>query len=193
MPARVASRKNSSKNLVRTAMLSAMRDIAPVDPVAPSWTSFKSSGCTSPVARPVRRSTPTALTSGSANGSLISGRSARLATARAAATIVAVAPTLDARSQASPSYLGEVIFCPYQHVFSLPRLIIRQYNKLLPLYASPDSRQPLLMAYAAHGKRVLITGASSGLGAALARQLATREAVVGLIARRRDRAGGRLG
>jgi short-subunit dehydrogenase len=43
------------------------------------------------------------------------------------------------------------------------------------------------MAYAAVGKRVLITGASSGLGAALARGLAAREAVVGLIARRRDR------
>ena len=43
------------------------------------------------------------------------------------------------------------------------------------------------MAYAATGKRVLITGASSGLGAALARQLAEQEAVVGLIARRRDR------
>ncbi|OBK51785.1 SDR family oxidoreductase [Mycobacterium sp. 1081908.1] len=43
------------------------------------------------------------------------------------------------------------------------------------------------MTYAAAGKRVLITGASSGLGAALARRLAGREAVVGLIARRRDR------
>ncbi len=43
------------------------------------------------------------------------------------------------------------------------------------------------MDYAAAGKRVLITGASSGLGAALARQLAGQEAVVGLIARRRDR------
>ena len=43
------------------------------------------------------------------------------------------------------------------------------------------------MAYAAAGKRVLITGASSGLGAALARQLAAHGAVVGLIARRRDR------
>lgn len=39
----------------------------------------------------------------------------------------------------------------------------------------------------AAGERVLITGASSGLGAALARQLAARGAVVGLIARRRDR------
>jgi len=36
MPAFVAAKKNSSKNLVRTAMLSAMRDMAPADPVAPS-------------------------------------------------------------------------------------------------------------------------------------------------------------
>jgi short-subunit dehydrogenase len=45
------------------------------------------------------------------------------------------------------------------------------------------------MAFSAAGQRVLITGASSGLGAALARQLAARKAVVGLIARRRDRLG----
>src|SRR5580693_9699761 len=45
------------------------------------------------------------------------------------------------------------------------------------------------MAYSATGQRILITGASSGLGAALARQLAGQEAVVGLIARRRDRLG----
>jgi len=45
------------------------------------------------------------------------------------------------------------------------------------------------MSYEATGKRVLITGASSGLGAALARRLAGREAVVGLIARRRERLG----
>ena len=43
------------------------------------------------------------------------------------------------------------------------------------------------MAYAAAGKRVLVTGASSGLGAALVRQLAAQRAVVGLVARRRDR------
>jgi short-subunit dehydrogenase len=43
------------------------------------------------------------------------------------------------------------------------------------------------MAYSAAGKRVLITGASSGLGAALAKQLAAQGAVVGLVARRRDR------
>ncbi len=45
------------------------------------------------------------------------------------------------------------------------------------------------MAFSAAGQRVLITGASSGLGAALARQLAAQKAVVGLIARRRDRLG----
>jgi short-subunit dehydrogenase len=45
------------------------------------------------------------------------------------------------------------------------------------------------MTYVVAGKRVLITGASSGLGAALARQLAARQAVVGLVARRRDRLG----
>lgn len=37
------------------------------------------------------------------------------------------------------------------------------------------------------GKRVLITGASSGIGAALARGMASRGAVVGLVARREDR------
>jgi len=43
------------------------------------------------------------------------------------------------------------------------------------------------MAFAAAGKRIVITGASSGVGAALARRLAAQGAIVGLIARRRDR------
>ena len=43
------------------------------------------------------------------------------------------------------------------------------------------------MTFSAAGQRMLITGASSGLGAALARQLAAQGAVVGLIARRHDR------
>lgn len=43
------------------------------------------------------------------------------------------------------------------------------------------------MAYTTCGKRVLITGASAGVGAALARKLAAQDAVVGLIGRRADR------
>ncbi|ORB08452.1 hypothetical protein BST30_04060 [Mycobacterium mantenii] len=83
--------------------------------------------------------------------------------ARAAATIVAVTPTLDARSQVSPSYLVEVMCVPLSEVANL---IFSRYNKLPPLYASRDSRQPVLMAYAAAGQRVLIAGAWSGRGAA---------------------------
>src|SRR5271170_5771775 len=43
------------------------------------------------------------------------------------------------------------------------------------------------MAFEAAGKRVLITGASSGIGAALARRLAGHGAVVGLVPRRSER------
>ncbi len=46
---------------------------------------------------------PTARTSGAANGSWINPRGSAEAIARPAATIVAVMPTLEARSQVSPS------------------------------------------------------------------------------------------
>ena len=53
--------------------------------------------------------------------------------------------------------------------------------------ATGHSRHAVAMAYSAAGKRVVITGASSGIGAALARRLAAQGAVVGLIARRSER------
>jgi short-subunit dehydrogenase len=49
------------------------------------------------------------------------------------------------------------------------------------------SRHAVAMAYSAVGKRVVISGASSGIGAALARRLAGEGAVLGLIARRAER------
>jgi hypothetical protein len=97
MPASAAARKNSSKYLVRAAMASVIRRM-------PSFgSSSMSAGSSSPLASRVKNSTPTARTSGSANGSSISGSSLFDATALAAATIVAVAPTLLARSHVSSS------------------------------------------------------------------------------------------
>jgi NAD(P)-dependent dehydrogenase (short-subunit alcohol dehydrogenase family) len=43
------------------------------------------------------------------------------------------------------------------------------------------------VSYAIKGKKVLVTGSSSGIGAALAEGLATRGAIVGICARRADR------
>ncbi len=86
--------KNSSKYFVRAAMLAVIR-LTPIS----AW----SSGPMSPRAIRMKKSTPTARTSGSANGSSISGSVSRDAAARAAATSVAVAPTLDAKSQLSLS------------------------------------------------------------------------------------------
>ena len=57
----------------------------------------------SPSTTRVKKSMPTARTSGAANGSLMMGSVSSVASARAAATIVAVAPTLEARSQLSVS------------------------------------------------------------------------------------------
>ena len=94
LPPPVAVRKKSSKNFVRTAIavvISAAVDAAP------------SVRAISPSASLVKKSTPTARTSGAAKGSTISGFDSLLARARAAATIVAVAPTLDATSQLSAS------------------------------------------------------------------------------------------
>jgi len=94
MPADAAVVKKSSKNLVRTAITVFIS--AAVDAVSPE-------GEISPSARRVKNSMPTARTSGAANGSTISGLGSLLASAREAATIVAVAPTLDATSQLSAS------------------------------------------------------------------------------------------
>ncbi|GJO51948.1 hypothetical protein NJB1604_40350 [Mycobacterium marinum] len=69
----------------------------------------------------VKKSTPTARTSGSANLSAIKGLSALVAIARAAATIVAVAPTLVAKSQLSLSVRG------MRPPMSKPK-ILSQYN-----------------------------------------------------------------
>ena len=81
---------------VRAASMSVMRCMPHAAPG--SSTSAESS---SPLAHRVMKSTPTARTSGSANGSSISA--SRVARARPAATMVAVAPTLVAKSQLSLS------------------------------------------------------------------------------------------
>ena len=62
-----------------------------------------SAGEISPSTTRVKKSMPTARTRGAANGSLMIGSVSSEASARAAATIVAVAPTLEARSQLSVS------------------------------------------------------------------------------------------
>jgi hypothetical protein len=81
----------SSKNRVRTAKNSGTQ---------PGPTSSYSKA---PLASFANRSIPAARTSTSACGSLMSGFGFLVATARAAATIDAVAPTLVARSQLSSS------------------------------------------------------------------------------------------
>src|ERR1700756_2615835 len=101
MPAAGASRKKSSKNLVRTASTSIIRVGLPCASVDVTSGISPSRIC-------VKNPMPTARTSGSAKGSVINGSGALLASARAAATIVAVAPTLEARSQLSLSVRATV-------------------------------------------------------------------------------------
>src|SRR6201999_2334310 len=101
MPAAIASWKNPSKNGVRTLIML----VICCRPHGSSGASI-SAALMSPPAHLARKSIPTARTSGSANGSSITGLSAFVAIARAAATIVAVAPTLEARSQVSLSVRG---------------------------------------------------------------------------------------
>src|SRR5689334_2419946 len=79
-----------------------------------SWSST-SAATRSPEIQRVKKSTPTARTSGSAKRSSISGLSALVAIARAAATIVAVAPTLVAKSQVSLSVHGMRLGPPRSH------------------------------------------------------------------------------
>ena len=85
------------------------------------------------MARRVKKSTPTARTNGSANGSLINASSAVVAIARAAATMVAVAPTLDARSQVSFSV--RVINSSY-----IDQLLSR-YNEMIPTVCSRAEKE----------------------------------------------------
>jgi hypothetical protein len=86
--------------------------------LSPRWTS--------PLASRVKKSTPTARTSGSANGSRINGFAPRLATARDAAIIVAVAPTPLAKSQVSLLVRG--IGHPFTERAKLK--ILRQFKRI---------------------------------------------------------------
>src|ERR1700757_5105793 len=95
MPTSAASVKKESKNRVRTAIPSLSRRGVNAGSSSAGWIS--------PFIIRMNASTPTAVTSGSAKGSSMSGLGPLDAIARRAATAVAVAPTLDARAPLSPS------------------------------------------------------------------------------------------
>ena len=165
----------------------------PGRPVAPSCTSFNSAGSNSPLASRASRSTP-------------DGRDQRFGERvvdqcgyrRGSPSPGRPRPWWRSPRRWMPgprcrlrSDLVEVIVCPYRMYLAYLRLILSQYNKLPPLYL-PD--RPLRGNLDACPTRRPENGCSSrglpsGLGAALARQLAAQNAVVGLIARRRDRLG----
>src|ERR1700753_973598 len=66
--------------------------------------------------------------------------------------------------------------------------ISRLCRHIAETHVKPNhSRNAVSMEFDAAGKRVLITGASSGIGAALARRLAGRGAVRGVVSRRAER------
>jgi hypothetical protein len=94
IPASAPAMKKSSKNRVLTAICSL---------IVLRFINGSSSLNASPSIIFTKVSTPTARTNGSANGSSRRGSGPWDATARDAATAVAVAPTLDARSQVSLS------------------------------------------------------------------------------------------
>ena len=98
----------------------------------------------SPSTTRVKKSMPTARTSGAANGSLMIGSASSVASARAAATIVAVAPTLEARSQLSVSLrvmltLPSTLSCS-PLIFSQGKEPVKPYASLL--CARAGDRQP---------------------------------------------------
>ena len=94
IPASVASMKKSSKNRVRTAITSVIRRGRAVVVVGQPNLAVDQPGEEVDADRANQRR---------GVGSSISGFGLLVASARAAATMVAVAPTLDARSQLSPS------------------------------------------------------------------------------------------
>jgi short-subunit dehydrogenase len=90
------------------------------------------------------------------------------------------------RAIATPLQEAGLLFSQYNELTMAPNSHLSTHIAETHVTAG-HSRHALAMAYSVAGKRVVITGASSGIGAALARRLAGHGAVVGLIARRSER------